>query len=190
MNAENNPKKDQEEALVASENQPTSENEESLVASELGLQQAITKMQEELGIVQDRYLRLAAEFENYKRRTEREQQTSLKFANERLLRDLLPVLDNLEHALQAADAASLDGIATGVKMVFKQLVETLERFGVQSFSALGKPFDPSLHEAMLEREDDSAEPGTVIEEYQKGYMLHERLVRPARVVVAKAKTLL
>ncbi len=151
----------------------------------------VHKVQSEMALVQDRYLRLAAEFENFKKRSEREQQTSVRFASAGLLRDLLPVLDNLEQALLAADAGakaedkSYQTVITGLKMVLKHFQDTLNRFGIQSFSALGLPFDPLKHEAVMERENADVPSGQVLEEFQKGYMLHERLVRPARVVVAK-----
>ncbi len=151
----------------------------------------VHKAQSEMVIVQDRYLRMAAEFENYKKRAEREQQNSVRFATEGLLRDLLPVLDNLEQALLAAVAGqkpedkSYETVITGLKMVLKHFQDTLARFGIQSFSALGLTFDPLKHEAVMERENTNVASGQVLEEFQKGYMLHERLVRPARVVVSK-----
>jgi molecular chaperone GrpE len=152
----------------------------------------VNDAQSEMMMAHDRYLRLAAEFENYKKRTEREQLNSVRFAAEGLLRDLLPVLDNLEQALLAAEAGqktedkSYETVITGLKMVLKHFQDTLGRFGIQSFSALGLTFDPLKHEAVLEREIANVPSGQVLEEFQKGYMLHERLVRPARVVVAKS----
>ena len=151
----------------------------------------VHKMQSEMALVQDRYLRLAAEFENFKKRTEREHLTSLRFASEGILRELLPVLDNLEQALLAAENTQQTEdpnnktMITGLKMVLKHFQDTLGRFGIQSFSAKGQLFDPLKHEAVMEREDADAPRGQVLEEFQKGYMLHDRLVRPARVVVAK-----
>lgn len=154
------------------------------------LQQENDALKAELTTMHDKLLRLAAEFENSKRRSEREQQNAIKFANERLLQELLPVLDNLEHAANAGQANSQDPVAqtvvAGVKMVLKQFGDTLEQLGITSFSALGQLFNPNEHEAMQEQESATAAPGTVILEYQKGYKLNGRLVRPARVIVAKA----
>ncbi|MES2504026.1 MAG: nucleotide exchange factor GrpE [Myxococcota bacterium] len=140
---------------------------------------------DELAALQDRFLRLGAEFENFKKRADRDRQSSVRFANESMLTDLLPVLDHLEQAVNAAGADSENPIVTGVKMVLKQFEDTLGRHGIKSFSALGENFDPNKHEAVAENEDPAAESGKVIQEYQKGYFLNERLVRPARVVVAK-----
>lgn len=165
--------------------------EENLEKDQEDVAHLVSKVQSEMVMVQDRYLRLAAEFENYKKRAEREQQNSVRFATEGLLRDLLPVLDNLEQALLAAVAGqkpedkSYETVITGLKMVLKHFQDTLGRFGIQSFSALGLAFDPLKHEAVMERENTDTPSGQVLEEFQKGYMLHERLVRPARVVVAK-----
>lgn len=141
----------------------------------------------EIQALQDRFLRLGAEFENFKRRAEKDRQVSVRFAVESLLRDLLPVVDHLEQALLAVKPGAEDVIVTGVKMVLKQFEDTLGRHGVKVFSAVGEMFDPMKHEAMAEQEDESVPAGQVILEYQKGYFLHERLVRPARVVVAKSK---
>ena len=138
---------------------------------------------EEIGALQDRFLRLAAEFENFKKRAEKDRQLSVRFANESLLCDLLPVIDHLEQALLAAKIDDI--IVTGVKMVLKQFEDVLGRYGVKSFSAVGQSFDPSKHEAVEERVEASMPAGQVIGEYQKGYLLQDRLVRAARVVVSK-----
>jgi len=152
----------------------------------------VHKAQNELAQVQDKYLRLAAEFENYKKRSERDRQTAVKFATEGLLQELLPVIDNLEQALvaaenclQAPEEKSLNNMVVGIKMVLKQFQDATGRFGIQSFSAKGQAFDPLKHEAVQEKETTDVQSGQVLEDYQKGYMLHERLVRPARVVVSK-----
>lgn len=153
---------------------------------------AFSKLEEEYGSLNDRHLRLMAEFDNFKKRSDKERQTAIRYANEAILLELLPIIDNLESALLAAqngqeEGVKNQGIAKGVEMVLKLFQDTLERFGVCSFSAQGALFDPNRHEAVAEQENDTVAPGTVCMEYQKGYTLHERLVRPARVVVAKAK---
>lgn len=149
------------------------------------LQESEQHVNEEIKALQDRFLRLGAEFENFKKRAERDRQVLVRFSNESLLRDLLPVIDHLEQALLAANVGVDDAIVAGVKMVLKQFEDVLGRHGVKSFHALGEPFDPSKHEAMAEQEDATVPVGQVIQEFQKGYLLHDRLVRPARVVVAK-----
>ncbi len=149
------------------------------------LQESEKQVQDELGGLQDRFLRLGAEFENFKKRAERERQISIKFAVESLLMDLLPVMDHLEQAISVGPESSNDAILTGVKMVLKQFEDTLGKYGVKRFSALGEAFDPSKHEAVAQQESEDTPAGQVITEYQKGYFLHDRLVRPARVVVSK-----
>ncbi len=129
----------------------------------------------------ERFLRAAADLENYRKRAQKEREEIQKFGIEKLLKDLIPVLDNLERGLKAAPEG--DPLASGVKLVLRGFEETLGRYGVKAFSALGQPFDPRLHEALLEV--PSAEPpGTIVLEQGRGYFLHERLVRPAMVGVA------
>ena len=133
----------------------------------------------------ERLLRTAAEFDNFKKRASKEKEDAQKFGTERLLKDFLPVMDNLERALDHAEQSNLAQVVEGVKLVQKLFETTLARHGVTHCSALGKPFDPNVHEALMQIEHESA-PGTVVQEMARGYKLHERLVRPAAVVVAKA----
>lgn len=135
----------------------------------------------------ERLLRSAAEFENFKKRANKERDDAAKFGNEKLLKDFLPVMDNLERALDHAEQHDLKQVIEGVRLVQKLFETTLARHGVTGFSAVGKPFDPAFHEALMQQESDEA-PNTVLSEMAKGYKLHERLVRPAAVVVAKART--
>ena len=134
----------------------------------------------------ERLLRTAAEFENFKRRAAKEKEDIGKFAIERLLKDFLPVADNLERALDHADQHDPKVVIEGVKLVQKMLDQAFGKHGLTSFSAVGAQFDPNSHEALMQAESDLA-PGTVVSEMAKGYRLHERLVRPAAVVVAKAR---
>jgi molecular chaperone GrpE len=142
--------------------------------------------QERLKDTHDRLLRVAAEFENFKKRAMKERDDAQKFGIERLLKDFLPVADNLERALDHAEEHDLRQVVEGVKLVQKLLETTLAKHGVVGFSALGQPFDPNLHEALMQQESD-APPGTVVSEMSRGYKLNERLVRPAAVVVARPK---
>jgi molecular chaperone GrpE len=134
----------------------------------------------------ERLLRTAAEFDNFKKRATKEKEDAQKFGTERLLKDFLPVMDNLERALDHAEQSNLAQVVEGVKLVQKLFESTLARHGVIGFSAVGKAFDPTVHEALMNQESD-APVGTVVSEMAKGYKLHERLVRPAAVVVAKAR---
>ena len=142
--------------------------------------------QEELHILQDKYLRLAAEFDNYKRLVQRDQSDAIRYANESILKNLLPIIDNLERALQCAKEVGTNGpLLDGVELTHKQFLETVGKLGVRQISSTGNPFDPTMHQAVAQVESDTAEQNTVIEEFQKGYFLHDRILRPAMVTVAK-----
>lgn len=134
----------------------------------------------------DRLLRTAAEFDNFKKRALKEKEDVQKFGIERLLKDFLPVMDNLERALDHAEQHEASQVIEGVKLVQKLFETTLARHGVQGFSAVGKPFDPGVHEALMQQESDQP-PGTVVSEMARGYKLNERLIRPAAVVVSKPR---
>ncbi len=135
----------------------------------------------------DEYLALAqrvqADFENYRKRAAREQERLVAHAHERLVRELLPVLDDLERALDAAERHEEAALVDGVRLVQRALRGALEREGLAEIPTDG-PFDPHVHEALMSRPDDGAEPGSVLEVVQRGYRLGERVVRPARVIVA------
>lgn len=134
----------------------------------------------------DRYVRLSAEMENFKKRLEKEKKETYKFANENLLKDLLPVLDNLERAMEhGQEGDNFKALLEGVEMTLKGFLAVLEKYGVTRVEALGEEFDPNQHEAVMVQEDAGRPPGVVISQLQKGYRLHNRLVRPAMVVVSK-----
>lgn len=147
-----------------------------------------TKLQE----AEKKYLYLYSEFENFRRRNERERLEFLKFGHESFLRDLLQVLDNFERAIEHAKSlqgekekgSPLAQVSQGVEMIHYQMLDSLKNQGVTQFSTVGSKFDPAFHEAVGEEEADAA-PGTIVKELQKGYSLHGRLLRPARVIVAK-----
>ena len=135
----------------------------------------------------ERYLRQAAELDNFKKRTAREREEAIRFANEALIKDLLPVVDNLERAVaHASGGGNGKPLVEGVEMVLKGLLDVLMKHGVVQITALGQLFDPSKHEAMAQVESDTHEPNSVVDELHKGYMLRDRLLRPALVSVAKA----
>jgi molecular chaperone GrpE len=134
----------------------------------------------------DRLLRTAADFENYKKRATKEKEEWTKFANEDLLKAILPFMDNLERAINHAQKVVDTGVLIeGVRLTIQQLHQTLNKFGLSSFESVGKPFDPAMHEAMLVVETDKQEPNQVVEEFQRGYLLNDRLLRPATVSVSK-----
>ena len=134
----------------------------------------------------DRYLRQVAELENFKRRISREKDESIRFANEALVKDLIPVVDNLERAVaHAKGGGNGRPLVEGVQMVLRGLFDILAKHGVVQISAIGQPFDPEKHEAMSQVESIAYQPNTVVEEYHKGYLLRDRLLRPSLVSVAK-----
>lgn len=146
----------------------------------------IEELKESNSKLNDKYLRLYAEFENYKRFAAKQKDDQLKYANERLLKDLLTVIDHLELALQhSSDDKVSDPLAKGVEMTLKELKTLMERYGLVSIDAIGKPFDPNIHHAMSQIENDEVDENTVIEEFRKGYMLKERVLRAPLVGVSK-----
>jgi len=149
------------------------------------VEQALATKTEEAKAFQDKYLRLAAEFENFKRLAQKQKQDYSQFANENLLKELLPVVDNLERALKCVqEGRTSDGLIQGVELTLKQFTETLAKFGVKPILSLSTPFDPSRHQAVSRQVSKTAAANTVLEEYQKGYQLHDRVLRAAMVVVA------
>jgi molecular chaperone GrpE len=135
----------------------------------------------------ERLLRTAADLENYKKRAAKEKEDWTKFANEDLLKTILPFIDNLERAVDHAQKVVDTGVLIeGVRLTLQQILQALNKFGLSSFESVGKPFDPAMHEAMLVVETDRYEPNQVVEEFQKGYFLNDRLLRPATVSVSRS----
>jgi molecular chaperone GrpE len=137
----------------------------------------------------DQLLRVAADFDNFKKRSRREIADAVKISREDLLRDLLPVFDNLERAsAHAGTATDTKALADGISMVQRQFTDVLGKLGIERIVATGQPFDPSVHEAVQHLETDEFAPGVVAAELQAGYRMADRVLRPALVVVAKAKS--
>jgi len=146
----------------------------------------IKQIQETADENYDLYVRSQAEMDNMKKRFQKEKQDLIKFSNESLVKQLLPVMDNLEKAIShSQDENSHDALKEGVELTLKVLTDTLEKAGMEEVKAVGELFDPNCHEAISEQEDDSVEPKTVLQELQKGYFLNQRLIRPAMVIVSK-----
>ncbi len=150
----------------------------------------LAKLQEELIAAKDQSLRTQAEMQNLRRRSERDVENAHKYALEKFVGELLPVVDNLERALQAIDQndESLKALTEGVELTLKSFQDVLVRYKVEPIDPKGQPFDPEFHQAMSMLEMPEEEPNTVVDVFQKGYTLNRRLVRPAMVVVAKAAT--
>jgi len=151
------------------------------------LQSELTAKNEELQNLNDKHLRLAAEFENYKRRAQRDQSDTVRYANEKLFKDLLPTVDNLERAIQCSrEQANSEGLLEGVELTYKQFLDTLEKLGVKQVAkSIGEPFDPAKHQAVGQVESSTVAENCVVDEYQKGYFLQDRILRPAMVTVAQ-----
>jgi molecular chaperone GrpE len=150
--------------------------EEALTVDEL--QKRLDEKKKEYEELYDRFLRATADFENFKKRAEREKIDHIKFANEDLVRELLPAVDNLERALTSS-------IRKGIEIILEQVLKTLKKFGLVSYASLGEKFDPTRHEAVEQVESTEHEASTIINELQKGYFLNGRLLRPALVTVTK-----
>lgn len=137
--------------------------------------------------LKDRFLRVSSDFQNYRKRMEKEKADLHAYANERLICDLLPVLDNFERAVLSGTERTdpAETFVKGIEMVFKQLKDVLEASGLQKIDALGKPFDPTVHHAVMQVEEEEAEPDTVVEVFQTGYSLNAKVIRPSMVKVAK-----
>ena len=161
---------------------------EPLVAVPPTSEQTIADLEEQIAKAKDNWIRTAADFENFKRRAARERTEAVQFANALLLQKLLPVLDNFEMALAAAQSAGGESAASlqaGVAMIQQQLKSVLLESGLEEIDATSKPFDPALHEAVSQQETSELPEGQVVQQIRKGYKLGERLLRPAAVIVAK-----
>jgi len=151
------------------------------------LRQKLEGAQIEARTNHDRFLRERAELENFKKRMQREKAEALRFASEPLIRELLPVVDNLERAVEHGSGDG-QSVLEGVRLVLKAFREVLDRHGVQPIEAVGEPFDPSRHQAMAQVESSEHEPNRVVEQHHRGYLLHDRLLRPALVTVSSRKS--
>lgn len=155
---------------------------------QLEMKNAIIAAQAEASKNWDLYLRERADLENARKRHQRDREEATRYANDRLLKEMIPVLDNLERAVEHAGQSQHDnqGLLDGVNMTINQFRKTLEDFGVKTINAIGTVFDPNLHQAIGQVESAEQAPNTVAAELQKGYLLHDRLLRPSLVMVAKA----
>jgi molecular chaperone GrpE len=166
------------------------EVEQPAETSELAetLEEKLAKAEEASRDYHDRMLRMAAELENFKKRSARELEDLKKFATENLIRQLLTVVDNLERAIESATAEgdNQQSVVDGVALTLEEIIKILEKHHVSPIQAMGEPFDPAFHQAMSQEENAEQPPNTVVKEFQKGYMIHDRLLRPSMVVVSKA----
>ena len=153
------------------------------------MEKELESLKQESKEAHDRLLRVSADFENYKKRATREMNDFRKFANENFAKAMLPVIDNLDRAIESSNnnKHTDNSVVEGVNMTLKEILKVFDQFGIAPFESLGKTFDPGFHQAVMQEETEDYPDNTVSKELQKGYMLHDRLLRPAMVVVSKAK---
>lgn len=178
-----------EEEQMTQENIVTSDAGAAVVEEEplskiKQLEEALAQKTAEASANWDKYLRERADLENYRKRVQREKEELLKYGNESLLLEILPAVDSMEMALSHATEESASAVIEGVNLTLTMLVSVLKKFGVTPVESKGKPFDPAFHQAMTQVESAECAPNTIIDEFQKGYMLNDRLLRAALVSVA------
>ncbi|MEP0202248.1 MAG: nucleotide exchange factor GrpE [Halioglobus sp.] len=173
---------------AAAQEEPNSDDDAGDAAGEPTLEDMVTQLQDDVAAAKDAALRAQADAQNVKRRAEQDVEKARKFALESFSKELLPVVDNLERALESAsgDEEVVKPIAEGVELTLKSFLDALTKFNVAVVDPVGEPFDPNLHQAMSMVENPDVEPNTVLTVLQKGYTLNGRLVRPAMVMVSKS----
>jgi len=177
---------DAQEKETEEESSEASQEEE--VQKELTPDQEMARMQQEMEEANDMMLRLAAELDNYKKRVAKERESLIRYAAQDILQELIPVLDNFERAIESARKSNdFDSFLEGVKMIYKNMHDAMGRKGLVRIDAVGETFDPNIHEAVMQINSEEYPENVVAEELQKGYMLHDRVVRPSMVVVSKGK---
>ncbi|KIQ94769.1 HSP-70 cofactor [Anoxybacillus thermarum] len=168
----------QEEQVQSGETQQEEQDELALAYEK------IAQLEAKLAETENRLLRLHADFDNYRRRVRLDMEAAEKYRAQSLVSDLLPILDNFERALQVqVEDEKAKSLLQGMEMVYRALVEALKKEGVEVIESVGKPFDPHVHQAVMQVDDQNYEPNTVVEEFQKGYKLKDRVIRPAMVKV-------
>jgi molecular chaperone GrpE len=164
------------------------EEDSAAVSAEIAkLTQALEQKAKEAAEAHDKYLRTSADFDNYRKRMQRDLADFRKYANEQMARELLSVVDHLSLAIKhaAESGESNDGLRQGVELVYKQLRDVLEKFGITPFVSQGEPFDPAKHDAIMQEESDAVPENTVVQVFQEGYLYHDKVLRHARVGVSK-----
>jgi len=187
MNAQSSPPEGDAEQGAAG-NEPTAVLPETAaqLADVERLQQALAECEERAKNHWEQYLRAVADVENIRKRAQRDVEAAHRYSLEKLAQELLPVKDSLELAVENADRADAQSLAAGQEATLKLLAKAFEKLNIVEIDPLGQPFDPQRHEAMLVQNSDTAEPNTVLKVVQRGYEVNGRLLRPARVIVAKA----
>jgi len=171
------------------EPQPQDNEEAKAPDAESGtLQQELEAVRKERDELLGRLQRVSADYANFQKRVPKQINDAVTYEKDKILRSLLPILDNLEHTLKTHSGESSDAVVRGVEIIYGHMLDILKSHGVSQTHSLGEPFDPARHEAMLIREEPGTPANVVVEELRKGYMIDDRLLRPTRVVVSKATT--
>jgi len=187
---------EQENEMIPEKGEPqeTVESEETVAQGPVKtVEEKLAAAEDEIAGLRDKMLRTAAEFDNYKKRMERDRLSALKYASESVLREILPVVDNLERALAQGVVAGVDAqtslasLLEGVQLTLKSLLAALEKFEVKPMDSIGKPFDPKIHEALVMEASDEVPASHVLSEFEKGYFYKDRLLRVAKVIVSSGK---
>ena len=153
------------------------------------LRRRLDNLQKEKDELFDKLQRVSADYANFQKRSPKQIADSVAYEKEKIIKSILPALDNFEHTLDGAGSVeNLEVLIKGIEIIYDQMLGVLKLHNVEPIEALGEKFDPALHQAMLQREDDQAEEGIVLEEFQKGYKLNGRVIRPSKVIVSKAKS--
>ncbi|HID56267.1 TPA: nucleotide exchange factor GrpE [Candidatus Poribacteria bacterium] len=169
----------------AEEEKTEGNQEEKLLSESL---EEIERIKAEAEAARDRLLRAAAEYENFKKRAEREKEEAMKFIAESIVLDIIPIVDNLDRAIKSAQSdekKNFDALLQGIEMIQKQMLSVLEKYGVGVIESEGQPFDPRIHEAILQVPSEEYPENTVVQEFERGYTLHDKVIRPAKVIVSK-----
>lgn len=191
VSEEKNSKEIKDEVEIQKELEENQDDEEPVneetdeAAPEMTPEQKVEALQQELSDIRDQYLRKQADFENFRKRMFREKEDAIKFANSSLILDLIPIIDDFERAIKSGEGSKdFTSFHQGIELIEKQFIGMLERkWGLKRFSSGGEDFDPEKHQALLMEESEEVDKPTVIEDYQKGYMLHDRVLRHAKVKV-------
>lgn len=169
-----------EAEVVEQEESPSNKDEELETYNE-----EVENLQKEKEELYQRFLRAQAEFDNFKKRSIKERESAAKYKSQDLATELLPAIDNFERALQVEVDESNKGLLEGISMVYRQLIDALKSQGIEAIESVGKEFDPNIHQAVMQVEDESMDSNVVVEELQKGYLIKDRVIRPAMVKVNK-----
>lgn len=185
--------KEQEKEVILEQMEEQAVEEISTQDTEKSMEEKLVAAQEEIAVYQDKMLRAAAEFDNYKKRMERDRNAAMKYAGEHILREILPVVDNLERALDPGVVSGVDpetklaALLEGVQLTLKSLLAVLEKFEVKAIESVGLPFDPNIQEALVMEPSDVVPASHVLSEFEKGYYFKDRLLRVAKVIVSSGK---